>query len=209
MTLSDLLDDLPAVAVHTLAADVSRADLTASADHLAAVLTDCGLMTGQVVAAMLPNDATTVAALFGVWHSGGVYTPLNPRAADAEVAAQLETLEPVAVITTPELAHRFSEFALPVVTGSSLAWSLAPHSTSADEAQRYDPDVALLQFTSGTTGPPKPVPLRHSTVLDLTESSRCIAGSSNPSLRVRRAKAPVPTCRGRRTSPNASPCHPH
>ena len=27
------------------------------------------------------------------------------------------------------------------------------------------PDVALVQLTSGTTGPPKPVPLRHSTVL--------------------------------------------
>ncbi|VEG46389.1 acyl-CoA synthetase [Mycolicibacterium flavescens] len=169
MSLSDLLNDLPEVAVHTLAVDVSRADLIASADRLAAVLTETGLMTGQVVAAMLPNDATTVAALFGVWRSGGVYTPLNPRAADAEVAAQLKTLEPVAVITTPELAHRFSDFALPVVTGSNLTWSLTPHSNSADEARRYDADVALLQFTSGTTGPPKPVPLRHSTVLDLID----------------------------------------
>lgn len=190
MSLADLLADLPDTAVHTLAVDVSRADLTASADRLAAVLTRAGLTTGQVVAAMLPNDATTVAALFGVWRSGGVYTPLNPRAADVEVAAQLKTLEPVAVITTPGLAQRFSAFALPVITGSDLAWSAPPHSNSANEARRYDADVALLQFTSGTTGPPKPVPLRHSTVLDLIDRLlEKLRGTKRPATR---NTAPMP-----------------
>src|SRR6185312_17128535 len=37
------------------------------------------------------------------------------------------------------------------------------------DPRQYDADVALLQFTSGTTGPPKPVPLRHTTVLDLID----------------------------------------
>ncbi len=50
---------------------------------------------------MLPNDATTIAALFGTWRAGGVYTPLNPRAADAELVTQLQTLRPAAMITTP------------------------------------------------------------------------------------------------------------
>jgi acyl-CoA synthetase (AMP-forming)/AMP-acid ligase II len=36
-------------------------------------------------------------------------------------------------------------------------------------ASRHDLDVALVQLTSGTTGPPKPVPLRHSTVLALMD----------------------------------------
>lgn len=169
MSLAELLAGLPDTAVHTLTADVSRDDLVASADSLAAVLAETGLVTGQVVAAMLPNDATTVAALFGTWQAGGVYTPLNPRAADAELASQLATLRPVAVITTPELAHRFSESTLPVVTGSNLMWSLSPSSKLPAEPRQYDTDVALLQFTSGTTGPPKPVPLRHATVLDLID----------------------------------------
>ena len=33
----------------------------------------------------------------------------------------------------------------------------------------HDPDIALIQFTSGTTGPPKPVLLRHSGVLTLLD----------------------------------------
>ncbi|BBZ21585.1 hypothetical protein MHIB_00030 [Mycolicibacter hiberniae] len=80
------------------------------------LLTAAGLQTGQVVAAMLPNDAITVAALFGTWLAGGVYTPLNPRAADAELAEQLATLRPVAVVTTGRSAHRFAACGLPVIT---------------------------------------------------------------------------------------------
>ena len=124
MSLADLLDNLPDIAVHTVDSDVSRADLAASAEQLGAVLADSRLATGEVVAAMLPNDATTIAALFGTWLAGGVYTPLNPRAADAELATQLQTLRPVAVITTPDLAHRFSAFELPIATSTDLTWTL-------------------------------------------------------------------------------------
>jgi len=169
VNLAELLDGLPEVAVHTLDVDVSRDELATSAERLGTLLADDGLKAGQVVAAMLPNDATTIAALFGTWRAGGVYTPLNPRAADAEVAAMLETLQPAAVITTAELAPRFSTFRLPVITGGALSWSTDSSPNRSAEVRSYDADVALLQFTSGTTGPPKPVPLRHSTVLDLID----------------------------------------
>ncbi|BBZ70905.1 class I adenylate-forming enzyme family protein [Mycobacterium paraseoulense] len=169
MSLVDLLDGLPDVAVHLVDGEVSRDELVASSDQLGALLTGIGLATGQVAAAMLPNDATTIAALFGTWRAGGVYTPLNPRAADVEVVAQLKTLRPVAVITTPELAPRFSMFEIPVVTGDALAWATAARRDLPAHPRSYDDDVALLQFTSGTTGPPKPVPLRHTTVLDLID----------------------------------------
>lgn len=169
MSLVEVLEGPPDVAIHTLNGDVARDDLAVSADQLRTLLAEVGIAAGEVVAAMLPNDAVTVAALFGTWRAGGVYTPLNPRAAEAELAAQLQTLRPVAVITTPELAHRFSTSGLSVVTGSGLAWSVSSLSERPSQARSYDADVALLQFTSGTTGRPKPVPLRHATVLDLID----------------------------------------
>lgn len=172
MSLAELLDGLPEVAVHMVGASdsqVSRHDLAASAEQLATLLVDSGLATGQVVAAMLPNDATSVAALFGTWRAGGVYTPLNPRGADAEIVSQLEILRPVAIVTTPELAERFTTFGLPVLRGQGLTWAMTVGTRNPTDPRRYDADVALLQFTSGTTGPPKPVPLRHTTVLDLID----------------------------------------
>jgi long-chain acyl-CoA synthetase len=191
MSLAELLDDLPDIAVHTVDSNVSRTDLTASAHEVGTLLSDSGLRTGEVVAVMLPNEAATIAALFGTWIAGGVYTPLNPRAADAELTTQMQALRPVAVITTPDLAHRFSTFGLPVATGADLTWTLRPSSERPDDPRHYDSDVALLQFTSGTTGPPKPVPLRHATVLDLIDRLLSkLRGTRPPSANANRPPMP-------------------
>jgi long-chain acyl-CoA synthetase len=187
MTLAGLLDGIPDIAVHTLTRDVPRADLVDSAARLGRMLAELGLTTGHVVAAMMPNDASTVAAIFGTWHAGGVYTPLNPLAADAELAAQLDILDPVAVITTDGLAHRFRHSGRHLVTCSGLDWATRSGDPAPRNARAYGPDVALLQFTSGTTGAPKPVPLRHETVLDLIDRllarlrGRRPSGPSGPS----------------------------
>lgn len=192
MSLAQLLDDLPPVAVHTVDHDISGDQLLAGAQRLGDLLNSAGLQTGQVVAAMLPNDAVTIAALFGTWLAGGVYTPLNPRAADAELAEQLATLRPVAVITTADLAHRFAPSGLPVVTGAGLAWQLSAGSTAPGDPRQYDADVALLQFTSGTTGAPKPVPLRHATVLDLIDRLLHKLRNSSNAAQPKGKRAPMP-----------------
>jgi long-chain acyl-CoA synthetase len=169
VSLADLLDDVPEIAVHMLGTEVSRDELTCSADQLGALLNGIGVAAGQVVAAMLPNDAIAVAALFGTWRADAVYTPLNPRAADPEIVSQLAILRPAAIVTTHDLAERISTFGLPVITNAGLRWTASDAAAAPSDAPCRDRDVALLQFTSGTTGAPKPVPLRHTTVLDLID----------------------------------------
>ena len=172
MTLADLLDGIPDDAVHTLSESVRRTALADSSAELGVALRRLGLRPGQVVAAMLPNDPATVAALFGTWHGAGVYAPLNPRTVDHELLGLLATLRPAAVITTQELAHRFDAYraeGLRVITADDLAWTVHESPVAAKDLRSYDDGVALLQFTSGTTGAPKPVPLRHATVLDLID----------------------------------------
>jgi len=192
MNLVQLLEGLPPVAVHTVDHDTSRDELIGGVQRLGDLLASTGLQTGQVVAAMLPNDAITVAALFGTWLAGGVYTPLNPRAADAELAEQLATLRPVAVITTADLAHRFAPSGLPVVTGAGLAWQPSAGGAAPDDLRQYDADVSLLQFTSGTTGTPKPVPLRHATVLDLIDRLLSKLRNNSDAAQPKEKRAPMP-----------------
>jgi acyl-CoA synthetase (AMP-forming)/AMP-acid ligase II len=132
---------------------------------------------------MLPNGPALVAALFGVWQAGGVYTPLNPRSTDTETARVIEAAEPAAVITTAEHRHRFP--GLPVLTIGDKGEAPDPLTTPPPAGRGYESDIALIQLTSGTTGRPKPVLLRHSGVLTLIDGvvgKLRVASSDRPAM---------------------------
>jgi acyl-CoA synthetase (AMP-forming)/AMP-acid ligase II len=166
-SLADLLfgGDQPggSLAVHAGGVDLTLEQVRLGATDIAGALADVGVGPGAPVGAMLPN-AAVVAALFGVWRAEGAYVPLNPRLAATDLASALGEVDPVAIVTTAAHAGRFGARSIVVLDGDVGQRPGVPGD------RRLDPDVALVQFTSGTTGPPKPVPLRHSTVLALLEN---------------------------------------
>jgi acyl-CoA synthetase (AMP-forming)/AMP-acid ligase II len=153
-TLADLLveGDPDGLVARAGAETVTRAELVRDATEVRDALVSAGVGPGEAVAAVLPDRPATLAALFGVWLARAVYVPLNPRATAGERARVLELVRP-AVLLSAEGLERVG----PAGTGGR------------QPPTRHDPDVALVQLTSGTTGPPKPVPLRHSTVLALMD----------------------------------------
>ncbi|MEY2570605.1 MAG: long-chain acyl-CoA synthetase [Acidimicrobiaceae bacterium] len=174
MSLADVLANAPAeAAVHVGDASISRADLRRAADDIADQLRSVGVAAGNVVAVRLPNGSALIAALFGVWALDAVYAPLNPRATAAEVEANLDALRPAAIVTAR----------------ADGAWQVEP---GASDAAVHEPGIALLQFTSGTTGRPKPVPLRHATVLDLIDRVVDTLTSSSRGGGVRADRPPMP-----------------
>ncbi|HEX7134984.1 MAG TPA: AMP-binding protein [Iamia sp.] len=167
-SLGDLLfagdDDPSALLLHTAGRDHTLGEVRARATDVASALAAAGIDAGAPVGVMLP-DAEVVPALFGVWRSGGAHLPLNPRLGGSDLAHVLEAVDPAAVVTTPEHADRFGD--LPVVVIAAGRATLRP---GVAGNRRFDPDVALVQLTSGTTGRPKPVLLTHRGVLPLLEN---------------------------------------
>jgi acyl-CoA synthetase (AMP-forming)/AMP-acid ligase II len=143
----------------------TRREVRDRAGDVAAALRGAGVEPGAAVGVMLPNGVDVIATLFGVWQAGGVYVPLNPRLTDDEVGHVLDSVEPVVIVTT---ADRAARFALPVVVIADDETIATRNGVGATD-RRHDPDVALIQFTSGTTGRPKPVLLLHSGVLTLLD----------------------------------------
>ena len=177
LTLADLLFapedpvDPAAPVVHAGDAAHSWAEVRERADAVAAQLAAFGVAPGQAVGVALPNGVELIATLFGVWRAGAVYVPINPRYTGDEVGHVLRSTAPAALVSTEGIESR-------------------------PEPRTFDPDVALVQFTSGTTGRPKPVLLTHSGVVTLLDGviGKLRGGRATVEAadRATPAKAPMP-----------------
>ena len=156
-------DDGDELLLHAGGRDHTLDEVRHRAADIARVLTEAGVTAGAPVGVMLPN-AEVVPALFAVWRAGGVYLPLNPRLGASDLAPVLGSVEPSVIVTTPDHVHRFGDRPVVIVDAN-------PTLRLGDVGgRRFDPDVALIQLTSGTTGRPKPVLLEHSGVRSLLDN---------------------------------------
>jgi long-chain acyl-CoA synthetase len=141
----------------------------AQVDSLAGSLQARGVGPGVRVGVLHPNGPDAVVAWFAIWRAGAAMVPLNPRGAAEEIAAIAAQTRLGHVLVAPATAASVP----PGIAATQHAGGdIRPIEAGAAEPVRAgdDPDVALVQFTSGTTGAPKAVPLRHDTVLAMLES---------------------------------------
>jgi len=108
-----------------------------SATDVAVSLADAGVRPGQAVAVQLESGPRAVTSMFGVWLVGAVFVPVNPRQPLREVEHVLATVRPAAVVRESGIER-------------------------LEDPASFDPDVAFVTWTSGTTGTPKPILQTHS-----------------------------------------------
>ena len=153
---------------------ITYADLQAGAQASAAGLVRQGLEPTQAVAIMLPTGREYLESFFGVLLAGGVpvpiYPPFRPSQLEDHLRRHARILSNAGagiLITFPEaqivgrLLKHHVEGLRCVITPEALlsgAGAFTPVSVEPDA-------VALLQYTSGSTGQPKGVILTHANLL--------------------------------------------
>lgn len=126
--------------------------LAAWVDEVESKLRDAGIDRGKRVALMAPSSVSTFVLLLACERLGAALLPLNWRLAAPELKAVVEHAKPHAIITAPP--YDDVHFSLPV----HLRWeeqALIQERARSAASPLSDDDIAMILFTSGTTGRPK------------------------------------------------------
>ncbi|MFF0457807.1 AMP-binding protein [Nocardia africana] len=155
------------------AESMEYSDLHCAAQAAAAILVGRGVARGEPVGILCPNTAEFLVSLFGIVAAGGAATPL-PLPASARPAGgyqrQLAAILATAGIRKVVVSHRFADLVSLIAGEVEAKFIDAEDLTHAGDPVAQLPettpdDLAIVQFTSGSTADPKGVRLSHRQVL--------------------------------------------
>lgn len=154
-------------------------ELNARSQRVASQLMKRGLKSGQTVALMLPSSLSFFECFFGILRAGGIAVPLYPPDRMSQIEEHilrqsriLANSQARFLIATHEI-KKFQPYLKSFVpqledfyVTNHEANELTPSSISdLDSELISETDIALLQYTSGSTGHPKGVTLTHANLL--------------------------------------------
>lgn len=139
----------------------SYARLDAASNQFAHHLLASGLQSGDKVAMVCNNSTQFLIAAYGILKAGMVWVPVNTMLAPADIRFILEHAEAKLLViddllyANPALRETIDAIGLPLRLCDALAQASEGMPAKLPEVVIDERDLALIMYTSGTTGRPK------------------------------------------------------
>ncbi|GAB48372.1 long-chain-fatty-acid--CoA ligase [Mobilicoccus pelagius] len=187
MTLTEMLtrsveSSATSIALSDDTRTVTYAELGERVGDVAAALVARRVRPGDRVALAVPNVVEFAYLYHGIAWAGGVVVPLNPVLRVAELRRLLDDCDPVLLVAwagVPALTEAGDAAAAGealgvevVVLDAATFPEFAPSHPDAPLVPRRGDDLAVLLYTSGTTGEPKGAMLTHDNLVVNAEVDR-------------------------------------
>ncbi|HET6707722.1 AMP-binding protein [Amycolatopsis sp.] len=153
-------------------------EVDAAAQAQARRLADAGVGPGDRVGLRLPTSTDFVVAFFGALRAGAVVVPLSPQVPGPELEKLLEHSGAKVVV------QRETDDDLPAGVSGVTPGRDPGGGGEVAETGRSGEDIAVISYTSGTTGPPRGVMLSHRALLANLEQISGLEGALEQDDRV-------------------------
>jgi len=158
--------------------------LYAGAQRIAGAMMRRGVQRNDRVLLLLPQDLRFIIAVIGCFLSQAAAVPIRlpgPGRAPAQLRSILKSAAPRIILTTREVFERLQAH----VTGETqdLVWEMYETLEPEEAVPRLRPvereDLALVQYSSGSTGEPKGIAITHGNLVHNQECIRQAFGHSS------------------------------
>ena len=167
--------------------DITYGDLAGDAARFSNVLTAQGLGQGDRLFSLMGRVPELYSAALGTMKAGLAFTPLFAAFGPEPIRSRMEIAGATALVTTETIyrrkiagwRHEMPSLRLVLIVGDTapdgcvaLGPAMAGASDQFETAQTGPEDIALIHFTSGTTGKPKGAVHVHGAVVAHVETGR-------------------------------------
>jgi amino acid adenylation domain-containing protein len=168
---------------------VSYGELELASNRLARLLKEIGCVRGDRVCFLMPKTPAAISSMLGILKADCSYVPLDPASPAPRLAKIVAACEPRVILAAGAVIRLLAELLaeLQPATLPRIGWldesnsegnglqpaftinDLASYSGEPLSYQNTSEDAAHILFTSGSTGAPKGVVIKHSNVIRFVE----------------------------------------
>ncbi|WP_168595984.1 Pls/PosA family non-ribosomal peptide synthetase [Rhizobium sp. SG570] len=154
-------------------------EINKRANQFARLLMDKGVRPGQRVGLLVDRSAETYIALLGVMRAGAAFVPLAAAFPEERMALIIEDADVELVVTIDAYSSRAKQLSVPFVLidaadAEITARSDAPLQPNA--VPSASDDTCYILYTSGTTGKPKGVVIKHQSICNFVRVAAAAYG---------------------------------